>query len=102
MVVILNACTLEEICERKVIQRKINHCGLVSKNVTIGYCAVYCVDASLLIAKPRTYAKVCMPIVERFEREGELLLLEKNVDETLITPILWTVAVKMYKNSCIM
>ena len=63
--VILNACTMSQICERKVIQRKIKCCGLVSKNVTIGYCAGYCIGASLLRAKPGNSAQVCRPFVEK-------------------------------------
>ena len=69
MVVMLNACTMQEICERKVIQRKIKRCILVSRNVAMqGYCAGYCFGASLLRAKPENYPKVSMPFVEKVGR----------------------------------
>ena len=77
--VMLNACTMQEICERKVIQRKIKCCIPVSRNVTIGYYAGYCMGDSLLRAKPGNSAKVGIPFAEKFEKESELLLVGKNI-----------------------
>ena len=75
----LNTCTMQEICERKVIQRKIKCCSLVSRNVTIGYYAGYCMGDSLLRAKPGNSAQVWIPFAEKFEKESELLLVGKNI-----------------------
>ena len=70
---------MQEICEKKVMQRKIKCCSLVSRTVTIGYCAGYCMGASSLTAKPGNYAQVCMPIVEKIERESEWLLFARKI-----------------------
>ena len=65
--------TMQEICERKVMPRKIKHCGSLSTNVTIGYCAGYCMNTSLVTKKPAKYVGQCMPTLDKNKRKSELL-----------------------------
>ena len=39
----------------------------------------YCMGASSLTAKPGNYAQLCMPIVEKIERESEWLLFARKI-----------------------
>ena len=46
MIVILHACTIQKDYERKVMKRKIKDYGLLSRNVNMGYCSGFCMNAS--------------------------------------------------------
>ena len=70
--------TAQEICEKEVMERKIEHCGGLSRNVAIGYCAGYGMSASSLTVKHANYPCVCMPIVDKSKRKSELHLCGRN------------------------
>ena len=60
------------------MERKIEHWGGLSRNVTIGYCPGYRMSASSLTVKPGNYPCVCMPIVDKIKRNSEVCICGRN------------------------
>ena len=47
-----SSCTIQEVYERKVIQRKIKHCAPPSISINIGYCTGFCTNGSSIKENP--------------------------------------------------